>query len=291
MLTLEQAIKETNARVSKAVEMRKLQRFKAAAQQLMPLAEAFATYDPPGKDGPKTFQDPIEKDVHMILSREKEDPRTLPVHVNLVFYFLGVLSLDMEDPVAATEALGKAIDYNPATPLALFELSECFKAVGDWKGFERMTRNSFSVDVRAGQLARSYRNMAYLMSEKKQYEDSAALSHLSLMYEKNPAAMYELAYLAKETGKMFPEPDAKAYAAACERLGIPFGPAPHVRGLLRGKIQGFNMFGHPELAKRYESLMQELHPGVEMKLLMRTPKEGETTDYFGSSPLWGSEAT
>lgn len=270
-------IKKVDPALGTALALRKEGKLQEAIDVLEDLVPEIHRLPKPGPQGPLSFQHVLERSLHMFMSDMKEQPSTYGANVNLVFFLLGNMYLDLEHNAenleTAVKYLSEAMDYNPTSASTVLEFTECFKIIRDWDTYEKWTRNAFLISFLPTHLAKCYRNMGYLLYEKDDPETAATLYHLSTRYENSDVADNELQFLEEAAGKKFPHPGQDACKAVCEKLEIPYGPSPHVRGLIRGHAKAFIMAGLTAQVDEMLDLMQGLHPGEDLRELIKTPKE------------------
>ena len=117
------------------------------------------------------------------------------LNISYVYYLLGFVAVEENNLDLANEYFDKSIEFNPMSTKALFEKAEICKITKNYDNFLDLTEKIYEKIYSPSNLARYYRLLAYYYVEQDNFKLAYALNLLSLRFELNQSALYELEYI------------------------------------------------------------------------------------------------
>ena len=211
---------------AEACRLIEAQQYEDALGKLLVLASLIRAY-PLSEDFVWTdFASSLDSRVYQDYFSEKIGEREIarhPMHPASMLYTLGTLLIEMGRPEEAKEPLKMLMNFDPVCPRYLFELGEAYKRTGQLQDAWNTALWALQCVSNRSELARVYRDLAFCLSETGQYEDSAALYHLSLHYQSSRHAEAEIAWIRRKSGIALDGFNFETISNRCNELNIPVG--------------------------------------------------------------------
>ena len=100
----------------------------------------------------------------------------------------------------AIDEYRKCLNLNPIGISARFEMCEAYIKMRDWNAARKALLDMKDYLIDEKQIARFYRRLGFMETEKGNYKLAAACFNYSLNYEKHPAVAQELQYIKSKGG-------------------------------------------------------------------------------------------
>ena len=117
------------------------------------------------------------------------------INISYVYYLLGFIAIEENNLSLADDYFDKSVEYNPMSVRALFEKAEICKISKNYENFFNIVEQIYEKIYSPSDLARYYRLLAYYHVENHNYKLAYAINLLSLRFELNQSALYELEYI------------------------------------------------------------------------------------------------
>ena len=197
-----------------------------AADKLLVLSEVISIYPLPEDTDWKDFASYLDSLIYMDYFSEEIGDREIgrhPMRPGHILYTCGSLLIEMNRAEEALKPLEMLVSLDPVCPKYLFELGEVYKRLGRLQDAYDTAMAALYCASSRTELARSYRDLAYCLTEAEEYEDAVKLFLLSLRYQSTRHAEAELQWIRKKSGVNAENYDEASILECCKRLEIPVG--------------------------------------------------------------------
>lgn len=215
-----------------ALDLIEEKQYEEALNKLLVLTEVIRHYPLPEGTVWKDFSSYLESLVYQDYYSEEIGGREVgrhPMHPAPILYTCGSLLIEMEHAEEARDVLELLCDLDPVSPKYLFELSEAYKRTGQLQDAYDTSLWALKCATDRSELSRGYRDLAYCLTEVKQFEDAVMLYLLSQRYQATRQAEAEIIWIKKNTGLTVDGYNEQAITERCKELNIPVGISETVR--------------------------------------------------------------
>ncbi len=215
-----------------ACELIEEKQYEEALGKLLVLTEVIRHYPLPEGTVWKDFSSYLESLVYQDYYSEEIGDREIgrhPMHPAPILYTCGNLLIEMNRAEEAREVLELLCDLDPVSPKYLFELAEAYKRTGQLQEAYDTSVWALKCASDRSELARGYRDLAYCLTESRQFEDAVMLYLLSQRYQASRQAEAEIVWIKKNTGLTIDGYNEQAITERCQELNIPVGISETVR--------------------------------------------------------------
>lgn len=204
-----------------------------------------------------SFNHPFEE---MLFRAHDKDSRPFERISNLgevVFYQYGTILLELARYDEAKKALENCQKLNPVDVRPLFERAEIAKIEQDFDEVQRLMEIAHSRIFTRKDLAKYYRNQAFVAHMRENLRLSVAMVYVSLDYEDSPIARAQLNALAKIRGLDLSKPDVDETRQLVKASKIQLGPSESVVNLALHIGQTTKLV-HPTISRMAYSIAYDM---------------------------------
>lgn len=181
-----------------------------------------------------SFRDFIEYAYYMTYVKPEQE---LPVRDYLgteIVLYSGLIAAGRGDLPVARSIFSKVLQISPVNSFVLLQIADIQRQENNLEGFHETTLLCFRYAWKPDELAASYRNMGYYLTETGDYDAAVTCYLMSTTWEDSPITEQGLSDIMDKTGM---EPDIPHYLKhgreILEAREIPFGPNPEIIDLMR----------------------------------------------------------
>lgn len=140
-----------------------------------------------------------------------------------MYRLLGYVLIELGRTEEAKIALEKGMKWNPMNLDTKFEYYETFK-MSDKDRYLELSKEAMKIAYLKKDIARIYRNIGFILIEKKNYEAACYTYMLSNMCESNEKNASELYYIQQVSGKDYTSVAPERLITCLNENKIPFRP-------------------------------------------------------------------
>lgn len=227
MEIVEQEQQDMESMLDRVRIMLDVKRYKEAEKTLSEYVDRFEAnqmFHSDEKTEYHSFYEPIEELLYRFLSRSKKKLFNLELPCAQMYQEYGNVLFELGKYEQAREALQKAVTWNPANAQITFDYIETVRRAGDLDEYYKLTREVFHYAIRRDDLARCYRNMAFYLVEKKEYQAAMGCDLMSMEFDsEDRTAGSGIRYIKAATNNTVQKPTQEEMEAYGEKYGFPMG--------------------------------------------------------------------
>lgn len=174
----------------------------------------------------KIFYQPMEELIYDYLKDEVKKYPHLKYPLDTIYFLYGNLLIDKGEYEKAAKTLKKALEYSPMNENFRLELVEAYKYGKDLdKALEEsiyILNNGFTPET----IAHAYRNVSYIFSEKRLFQEALIALELAKIYETDFSKLInEYEYIRQQNGSLPELPPQEEAEKLLAKYNVPFSPA------------------------------------------------------------------
>lgn len=213
------------------------------------------------------FNEFFEEALYRNIYQPEKDLRQAEYPFFDVYYFYGVVLIDLKRFEDSIAALKIAMRWNPINFAANSEYREVLKMTGQLDDFFHETIKAFKIAYKSEMLAKCYRDLGFYFIEKEQYKEAMACYLLSINADKKSSnqAMSEMYYIQGKVDGGVSEPPIEEVREIADKYGFPIGPDADIVGLAIAYARHFAEQGQFEGAKYVGNIAYQLTEDAAIK--------------------------
>ncbi len=213
-----------------------------------------------------SFYEPIEELLYRFISKSKKKLFNLELPCAQMYQEYGNILFELGNYEQAREMLQKAVKWNPANAQIAFDYIETMRRMGDLDEYYHLTRELFHYAIRRDDLARCYRNMAYYLVEKKEYQAAMGCDLMSMEFDnEDRTAKSGIRYIKAVTNNEVQKPTQEEMEHYGREYGFPMGADQIVVGTAWQMANKYMNSGKYDAAIYYLNIVYDLTEDEEVK--------------------------